>query len=218
MKYNFSNIGEGSSILLMLHSGSVHMKLDATIESLVREDIALISFQTSSTQIMKFDDINIEVIYTTPDGHPYIWRKAQIVYFKGNYVLQIKGDGAPYNRRSTYRVGVSRSAQLHTDDERTHFITVKDLSLTGFSITSKPGALTLQPKDRATLSFEDLGHTIQLQGSVIRIQEKEDLTVYGFTILRSCRDLPSYITAKQRKRHSIMPPCYVLDQNNGETS
>lgn len=217
MKYNFSDITENSPIQLMLHSGSVHMKMDAIVDSLVREDIAIITLQTSSSQILKFDNIDIEVIYTSPEGHPYIWRKAQIVYFKGNYVLQVKGDGSSYNRRCSYRVGVSRSALLYTNDGQAHPIMVKDLSLTGFSITQRSGDFTLQPNDKATLSFEDLGHTLDLQGSVIRIEENDNLIVYGFTILRSCRDLPSYITTKQRKKHNIMPPSYVLEQNNGET-
>ena len=203
MKYSFSNITGGDTITLMLHSGSVHMKMDAIVDNLVREDTAMITLQTASSQILKFDNIDIEVIYTSPEGHPYIWRKAQIVYFKGNYILQVKGDGASYNRRSSYRVDVSRSALIITNDGQAYPVTVNDLSATGFSITNPNKHLALLPGDKATLSFEDLAHTIDLLGSVIRIEEKDNLTVYGFTILRTCKDLPSYITMKQRNKHTI---------------
>ena len=215
MKYRFSDIEEGSAILLMLHSGSVHMKMDATIKNLVREDIAIISLHTSVTQILKFDNIDIEVIYTSKEGFPYMWRKAKIVYFKGNYVLQVKGEGARYNRRCTYRVGVSRTAQLHTIDGRDNRTIAKDVSLSGFSITDRIGDLKLSPGDIATLKFEDLGHVIELQGSVIRVEKGDSYVVYGFTITRSCKDLPSYITTKQRRKRNNLPPSYVLGSSNG---
>jgi len=215
MKYRFSDIEEGSSVLLMLHSGSVHMKMDATIANLIREDIAIIRLHTSVTQILKFDNIDIEVIYTSPKGFPYMWRRAKIVYFKGNYVLQVKGEGARYNRRCTYRVGVSRTAQLRTLDGRDNRTIVKDVSLSGFSITDRVGDLKLSEGDIATLKFEDLGHEINLQGSVIRVEKGEGYIVYGFTIVRSCKDLPSYITNKQRRKRNSLPPSYVLDPSNG---
>lgn len=215
MKYNFSDIKEGSPILLLLHSGSVHMKMNANIVNLIREDIATITLQTSVTQILKFDNIEIEVIYTSLDGYPYIWRKAKIVYFKGNYVLQVRGEGARYNRRCTYRVGVSRTAHLRTHDGHEHRIIVKDVSLTGFSITDRLRDFYLSTGDTATLTFEDIGHELELYGSVIRIEEHDDYTIYGFTIQRSCKDLPSYITNKQRRKRNSLPPSYVLDPRNG---
>lgn len=215
MKFNFSNIKEGSPIVLFLHNSSVHMKMDATIERLIREDIAIIKLHTSVTQILKFDSIDIEVIYTSADGFPYMWRKARVVYFKGSYVLQVKGEGARYNRRCTYRVGVSRSALLRTSDGREHRIIVKDVSLTGFSITERAGDLVLFHGDFATLQYEDIGHVIDLYGSVIRIEERESATIYGFTTVRSCKDLPSYIAIKQRRKRNNLPPSYVIHPKNG---
>lgn len=216
MKYNFSDIKEGCPIVLMLHSGSVHMKMDAVIDRLIRDDIAFITLQTTTTQILKFDDIDIEVIYTSSDGYPYMWHKAQIVYFKGNYVLQVKGDGTRHNRRCTYRVAVSKTARLYTLDEQIHRIIVKDVSLNGFGITDRNRDLNFTPGTVATLMFEDLGFFIDLQGVVIRIEEHDDYVVYGFTIQRSCKDLPNYITTKQGQRHNTLPPSYVLNPNNGE--
>lgn len=215
MKYVFSEIPEGSPITLMLHNGSIHMRMDANIVSFVRDDIAIITLQTSVTQILKFDNIDIEVNFTTREGIPYQWRKAKIVYFKGNYVLQVKGDGTRYNRRCAYRVGVSRSAWLRTRDKREHRVIVKDVSLSGFSITDRTGDVVLSQGNTATLIYEDLGYEIELCGSVVRILETDDYTTYGFTITRSCRDLPSYIAAKQRRKRNNLPPSYVIEPNTG---
>ena len=218
MKYVFSEISEGSSIALMLHNGSVHMRMDANIISFVREDIAFIELQTSTDKILKFDNIDIEVLYTSREGIPYQWRKAKIVYFKGHYVLQVKGDGHRYNRRCTFRVGVSVSAKLKTKDGREYRVMVKDVSLTGFSVTDRSGDVELFEGDIATITFEDLGHELNLRGTVIRITEKLSYRSYGFTLHRSCRDLPSYIATKQRRKRNNLPLSYVIDSDNGEKS
>ena len=65
MKYKFSDIKEDSPIILMLHNGSVHLKMDAHIVSIIREDIAVIELHTNLSQVLKFDNITIEVIYTS---------------------------------------------------------------------------------------------------------------------------------------------------------
>lgn len=210
MKYKFSDISDGSPIILMLHNGNVHMKMDANIINLIREDIALITLETSVNQVLKFDHLDIEVMYVTDEGRPYVWKKAKIVYFKNNYVLQIKGEGSRYNRRCTYRVSVSRIATLRTMDDKEYRITVKDVSLNGFSVADKKNELSLSIEDGATLTFEDINHTIDLYGELMRIEEKEDYKVYGFQIRRSCRDLPSYITTKLGDRTSKLPPSYVI--------
>lgn len=209
MKYSFSNITDGSPIILMLHNDSIHMKMNAHIINLIREDIAIISLETGLTQVLKFDHMDIEVMYITEDGHPYVWKKAKIVHFKNNYVLQIKGDGAHYNRRCSYRVNISRMATLYTEDKE-YRIMVKDVSLTGFSVADKKNELSLSLESGATLYFEDINHTIDLYGELKRIEERDDYKIYGFSIRRSCRDLPSYITTKLGDRSSKLPPSYVI--------
>lgn len=209
MKYNFSNIAEGSPIVLMLHNETVHMKMNATIINLIREDIAIISLETSVTKVLKFDHMDIEVMYTTENGDPFVWKKAKIVHFKNNYVLQVNGEGSRYNRRCSYRVNVGRTATLRTENQEYRVI-VKDVSLTGFSIADKKNELSLTIDCGAALYFEDINHTIDLYGEVKRIEEKDDYKIYGFSIRRSCHDLPSYITTKLGDNSSKLPPSYVI--------
>lgn len=210
MKYSFSDIKDGSSIIIMMHNGSVHMKMVGNIINLIREDIATISLDTPTAQVLKFDHMELEVIYVSEEGIPYIWKKAKIVYFKNNYVLQIKGEGTKYNRRMTYRVKISRSAELRKADDSLHQVTVKDVSLTGFSVCDKKRELHLSKDDGVTIQFEDIDHHIDLYGTVIRIEENENSITYGFIIRRSCRDLPSYITTKLGNRGNNIPPSYII--------
>lgn len=210
MKYNFSDIEDGSPIILMLHNGSVHMKLDATIINLIREDIAIITLETSVTQVLRFDNIDINVVYVSDEGTPYMWKKAKVVHFKNNYILEVKGEGIRYNRRYTYRVNVGRQAQIRTADDEEYRATIKDVSLTGFSIADKKNELTLSIDDGVSIYFEDINHIIDLYGTVMRVEKKDDYFIYGLRIRRSCKDLPSYITAKLGDKRSNMPPSYVI--------
>lgn len=210
MKFNFSDIEDGSPIILMLHNGSVHMKLDATVINLIREDIAIITLETSVTQVLRFDNIEINVVYVSDEGTPYMWKKAKIVHFKNNYILEVKGEGVRYNRRYTYRVNVNRVAQVRTADDDEFRVNVKDVSLTGFSLADKKNELHLEIDDGVSIYFEDMNHIIDLYGTVMRIEKRDDYYIYGLRIKRSCRDLPSYITAKLGDKRSNMPPSYVI--------
>ena len=89
-------------------------------------------------------------------------------------------------------------------------VIAKDVSLTGFSIADKKNVLSLSIQSGATLYFEDIDHTIDLYGEVMRIEERDDYKIYGFSIRRSCHDLPSYITAKLGENSSKLPPSYVI--------
>lgn len=210
MKVNFSEIRDGSPIILLLHHGTVHMKMHGNIINLIREDIATISLETSVSQVLKFDHMDIEVLYISDDGYPYVWKKSKIVYFKNNYVLQIKGEGVRYNRRLTYRVSISRSAILRTADDKEYKVTVKDVSLNGFSVADKKNELNLSLEDGASIYFEDINHVIDLYGTIMRMEQRDDYIIYGFMIRRSCRDLPSYITTKLGDKSNNLPPSYVI--------
>lgn len=210
MKYSFSDIKDGSSIIIMMHNGSVHMKLMGNIINLIREDIATISLETPTAHILKFDHTQLEVIYISEDGIPYIWKNVKIVHFKNNYVLQVSGDGSKYNRRMTYRVKISHPAQLRKADDSYHDVIVHDVSLTGFSVCDKNKELDLSKEDGVTIQFDDIDHHIDLYGTVIRIEKKEDSITYGFIIRRSCRDLPSYITTKLGDHRDTIPPSYII--------
>lgn len=210
MKYSFSNIKDGSSIIIMMHNGSVHMKMMGNIINLIREDIATISLETPTAQVLKFDHTELEIIYISEEGIPYIWKEAKIVHFKNNYVLQIKGDGAKYNRRMTYRVNIYHSAELRKADDTLYPVIVNDVSLTGFSVCDKKQELHLSQDEGVTIEFDDLEHHIDLYGTVIRIVETDESITYGFIIRRSCRDLPSYITTKLGDHRDTIPPSYII--------
>ena len=203
MKQEFSLIEAGSHLLLNLSAGNNSMEMGATIVKHLKENIALMTLETNHNQILKFDNVNINVIYTNPEGIPYIWLNSTIVNYQGQYLLQVRPEGGRrHNRRSSFRVGVSHYAKMRIPGHGEQEVVVRDISLTGFSITDRKKELDLTNGTHATLRYEDIGHELELEGNVVRIVEEEDYIIYGFVITRSCRDLSSYVNLKQRQKRS----------------
>lgn len=187
---------------MLLSNGSNHMEMDAIILKHVQDHISIISLCYESDRPLNFDKVKIEVEFTTEEGIPYIWRTAQVTSFQSGYVLQVKNDGIRHNRRECFRVGVSMNGRMKVMGRGEKTVMIRDVSLSGFSITDRKKDLNLQTGNEVSLHFEDLGHILNLTGTVVRIEEHEDMTIYGFVINNLCKDLPSYVNTKQRQRKS----------------
>lgn len=203
MKKEFSEIEVGSRLLITLTNGTNSMEMSATLTRHLKDNIALINFENSNGQVLKFDNVTINVVYTNPEGIPYLWMNSTIVYYQGQYLMQVKADGGRrHNRRNSFRVGVSHSARLRVPGDGEYDVLVRDVSLTGFSITDHNMLLTIKTGARAILRFEDIGHELELEGNLVRVVEEDNYMIYGFVITRSCRDLSSYVNLKQRQKRS----------------
>lgn len=203
MKQEFSAIEIGSRIVLTLSSGNKSMEMGATIIRHLKDNIALISLDNSTGQVLKFDNISISVVYTNSEGIPYIWMNCTIVYYQEQYLLQVRAEGGRrHNRRNCFRVGVSHYAKMRIAGHGEIDVVVRDVSLTGFSITDRKKELNLTSGTHAYLRYEDIGHELELEGNVVRIVEEDDYIIYGFVITKSCRDLSSYVNMKQRQKRS----------------
>ena len=203
MKKEFKEIEAGSRLLLNLSNGNRSMEMTATLVRHLKDNIALITLDTATNQVYKFDNISISIVYTSPEGIPYIWVNSTIVYYQGQYLLQVKPDGGHHhNRRNCYRVGVSQYAKLQIPGHSALEVIVRDVSLTGFSITDRKKDLPLESGTRAVLHYEDIGHVLELEGNVVRIEDTDDYIIYGFVITKSCRELSSYVNMKQRQKRS----------------
>lgn len=198
MGMKLSEIEAGSKIKLLISSGSNHMEMEAIVLKHLQENIALLNLCYESDRTLNFNNVKIEVEYTMEDGTPYIWRTAQVTGFQTKYVLQVKNDGVRYNRRDCFRVGVSTSGKIKILGKGEKTIMIRDISLSGFSITDRKMDLNLNIGNEASVHFEDLGHIINLTGVVVRIEKHEDMVIYGFEIKNLCKDLSSYVNTKQR--------------------
>jgi hypothetical protein len=195
-----SELPDGSIITVNASNKVSTLTLNATIKKILNEDLALISLPPSETgQILNFDNVHIEIEYAPEDGIPFVWKSAQIVYYRSEYVLKTVGDGMRNNRRDCFRVGVGHSARMRMQGRGETEVLVRDISISGFALSDRKKDLNLSIGDKVSVYFEDIGFILDLIGHVVRTEEREDMTIYGFEITNICKDLSTYISVKQRR-------------------
>lgn len=204
MGFKFQEIKEETSIILAIHINDKQLNLGAIIEKHLSHNLTQINIDYPTDKRLIFDNVQIDVIYCPGDTSPILWHNTKIVYHKGNYILQVTSEGTKSNRRNSYRVPVAVLGWLNQAGQKPRQVMIKDVSITGFSITDRKKELNLVCGNRLSISFEDLIFRLDLDGQVVRIEEHEDYTVYGFIILNICKDLPTYINQKQRKNKKAL--------------
>ena len=91
---------------------------------------------------------------------------------------------------------------MHVDSLGAVDAMIRDISLSGFSVTDRKNEWHLPKGTRGSIKFEDIGHELELEGYVVRIDDQESYCVYGFVITRASKDLSSYVNLKQRRNRS----------------
>lgn len=198
MGFKLAEIEENKQINLRVSNNGNSLELIAFLKKQVKENIVLISIEYEDGKRLNFDNVQIDVEYVDDDGIPYVWHNVRIVSFKEDYVMQVFSDGAKFNRRGCFRVAVATSAQLIIAGRGAGHVMIRDISLSGFSIADRKLELNFSIGMQVSVSFEDLGHHLDLTGCVVRIEEREDMIIYGLEIRNMCKDLSSYVNVKQR--------------------
>lgn len=197
-----STLETGSPITLIISNKAKTITMEATIKKILNDNVALITIETDTSQTLNFENVHVEMEYEPDEDIPYIWRKVQIVFYHSDYILKTFSDGVRNNRRDAFRVGVGHLAKMQIAGQRAVEVLVRDISMSGFSITDRKKILNLKPGDKVSIHFEDIGHLLDLTGRAVRTEEHEDMIIYGFEITNLCKDLSSYITLKQQRKKS----------------
>lgn len=197
-----SELGEGSKLALRIITKDQKMQLNAVLKKHIRDDIALITLMCDTSQKLSFDNVRTDMEYCPEGEVPLIWYSVKIVNYKGDdYAVQVFSEGTKHNRRGSFRVGVSSPARVKNATPGTpREVMIRDVSLTGFSVSDRKGELSLNAGDTLSVFWEDFGHILDLTGRVVRTEEQEGVKIYGFELCNVCKDLPSYINKKQRQK------------------
>lgn len=199
MGIKLAALEEDSAIILNISSNGKSLNMNGYIKKVLRDNMAVIGLEMETEQKLNFDNVHIDVEYYGDEDLPIKWDGARIVYYQNEYIIQVEGEGRRHNRRECFRVGVSMKAKMRMVGKGTKDVIVRDISLSGFSLADRRKELQLKQGDELSIKFEDLGHNLDLAGRVVRIQEDEDMDVYGLEITNLCKDLSSYVSTKQRK-------------------
>lgn len=200
---NLSELEEGCSLTLRIRAKEQKMQVNAILKKYVRQDALLVSLDLDTDKTVSFENVSTDLEYAPEGDLPIVWHNVKVFGFKSDYVVQIFAEGTKINRRNTFRVGVSMPARVTiASSNLPPYVTIRDVSLTGFSVSDRKHEIALQEGDTISVAWEDVGHTLNLTGKLIRIEKKERVTIYGFETYNLCKDLASYINTKQRLKRS----------------
>ena len=202
MGVKLAEIDEGERILLQIHSGEQTLELGATVQKHIKENIILAGLDYAGQKRLSFENVNVDIEYSREGDIPIVWHNAKVVSYKEDYVIQAPADGVRHNRRNSFRVSVAKAAQFRMSGRGAMYVMIRDISVTGFSIADRKKDLALAIGNTLSVSFEDLGHNLNLNGRVVRIEEREDMIIYGLEITNLCKDLSSYVNLKQRRNRT----------------
>ena len=162
----------------------------------------MISLLCDANKKFSFENIRTDLEFCPEGDVPIIWYSTKVVHYKETtYAVQVFSEGAKHNRRGSFRVGVSSPAKVKNPTPGCpREVMIKDVSLTGFAVSDRKRELSLSIGDSLSVFWEDFGHMLDLAGHVVRIEEHDDVIIYGFEICNVCKDLPSYISKKQRQK------------------
>lgn len=201
MGVKLSEITEGDHITLKIRSADKGLEMNAILKKHVKENIAIISLDYPSNKKLVFDNVQVDLEYIHENTMPVLWSNIKVVNYSNNdYAIQATSDGNKRNRRDSFRVSVATMANMTMTGRGVQQVMIKDVSLSGFAITDREKELGLEMGDELTVNFEDLGHILKLVGRLVRIEEHEDMIIYGFEICNLCKDLSSYVSLKQQRR------------------
>ena len=105
---NLTDLGEGTTITLKVSNKVRSIEMHAALAKILREDLAVITIDYQSKQVLNFDGVRIEMESQTEDGMPYKWSNVKVAFYQKQYILQTEGEGNRINRREFFRVGVSK--------------------------------------------------------------------------------------------------------------
>lgn len=198
MGLKLEEIEENKRIIFHIYAGERQMDLSGVFKKSLEENLALITLDYTGTQKLVFDNVQIDMEYPQEDDIPILFSNVKIVNYKNSYILQVSGEGARNNRRNSFRLSVGQKAWFSMRGRESQYVMVKDISLSGFSISDRNRELHLMKGNLVTINFEDMGYHLNLDGRVVRIEERDNMIVYGMTITNLCHDLSTYINVKQR--------------------
>ena len=197
-----SELEEGNKLSLRIITKDQKMQLNAVLKKHIRDDIALITLMCDTSRKLSFDNVRTDMEFCPTGEVPLIWYSVRVVNYKDDdYAVQVFSEGAKHNRRGSFRVGVSSPARVKNAQPGTpREVMIRDVSLTGFSISDRKGELSLSAGDTLSVYWEDFGHILDLTGRVVRTEEQEGVKIFGFEICNVCKDLAPYINKKQRQK------------------
>lgn len=201
-----TEIEEGQSLTISVLQGEERAEFDSVAVMQIEEGLLIESIRHNN-QLVNFKHKNVNISLTV-NLNPLPVRfddvNVDAVKYKGNiyHLVKAKLRGEEVNRRGGFRVFIGETGYVQINgqgEEKT--ITVKDVSISGFSIVSSEelqvGGGTIK------LTYVDDEQKILLRGVVVRQEELPNSKIlYGCELLHTPSSFGKYLNKKQMDKKS----------------
>lgn len=194
---NFIEIAPNTPLMLHMYKESKQLNFRIHIKRHLDDTTAIIGLEYEGDHVLNFNSVTIDLEFGLEQAAPYMWKNVRVVYLRNNYILKVFApDGIKTNRRDSFRVHIGVHAR--TNREGMSSIIVKDISHSGFALTSSKPVDGLTIGEILAASFDDATFHIRLEGMLVRMEERDGHYIYGFKSTTFCPQLPQYLAFKQR--------------------
>lgn len=206
MGVRLSELEPGEEIILQIsnvNDDKRQITMEAVISRSLRADVSLITLKSDRKEKLNFSNVRVAVEFYPKSQTPIRWKSAKIAHYADNeYLLQVIGEGMRHNRREAFRVGISKVGRMRRSGEKDEQVMIRDISVTGFSITDSRKTLNIEKGDEVVIYLDDIGYQLAFRGRAVRLVEEEEMNTYGFVITSMCQELEEYLAIKQRKNRN----------------
>lgn len=197
MGMNFKDIEPKTPLLLHIYKEDKQLNLRIHIDKFLDDTMAAVTLEYYGEQVLNFNNVIIDLEFGLEQAAPYMWKNVRVIHHKGHYILKVNApDGIKTNRRDSFRVSVGVTGRC--DKQGLSSVIVRDISHSGFALTVKKEHSKLTLGEIVAVTFNDMTFRIRLEGELVRIEDREDCTIYGFKSTAYCPTLPNYLAMKQR--------------------
>lgn len=214
MKLSELSIDQPITILVTI--GDQKMEFPSAIESTnPRKKISYLAPIMREGKILNFNGKGIltSILVQLPESKPLVYHNVMLNTLKKDdgtfcYGIQSNEEGVEINRRGAFRCSIGIQTVLRIGLDRTTYdVTIRDVSLTGFSFVFANFEQTTEVGKMVHAVLNDYledtceNFSFQLYARIVRMEELENgKTIYGCKMEEKVRGLDSYIAKKERAR------------------
>ena len=199
---HIEEIAQGGAVEIEVIDDGKTLHFSSNVVQVKSNTVLIASIIVNDQTIGFSDNLQIKFLYKE-DGRVYLWENAVVKLVKFNHeiyhMVELLGEGKPYNRREAYRqyIGEEMLLYINTSQGPTALTAlVKDISEGGVSFITQED---YEVGRTIRLKLKDNSSMISLSGIIVR---KEPLThlnslLYGCKFNEKNQKLANYIAKKQ---------------------
>ncbi len=197
---------EGTEVTLVVLYDEKTLNLKSTCVGAKGKDLLIAALRVDGKVLnLGMNDVKVNVMMDRENEKPLMWTACEVkmVVVKGTPLMKVstKFDGQPVNRREDFRlyIGGAAKGRIGRNKEALQMV-LRDVSYSGFAVFLE-GKVQCEIGNPIRVVHKDaeLMAMLDLQGKIVRMEERNDRLLLGCKLDLPSAVLGKYISDKQQK-------------------